>query len=237
MTDTIRPDPARRHRGRPRPRARRHRRRHRRATRWPLTPSPSRTSRTPFQVPGSATNVPSGVVSPTTVEEVQAIVRIANEHRVPLWPISRGKNNGYGGAAPQVRGTRDAVVPGHEPGPRDQRGARLRHRRARRELVRPARRHRGGRPRPRRLHRRHRLGRRRLEHARARPHLHAVQHRPGLALRLRGRPARRRPAAHRLRRAWTTTRPGRCTSAASGRRPPSCSCSPTTASSRRWATG
>ena len=22
----------------------------------------------------------------------------------PLWPISRGKNNGYGGAAPQVRG-------------------------------------------------------------------------------------------------------------------------------------
>ena len=59
----------------------------------------------PFQVPGAATNVPSGVVSPTTVEEVQAIVRIANEHRIPLWPISRGKNNGYGGAAPQVRGT------------------------------------------------------------------------------------------------------------------------------------
>ncbi|MET9387632.1 FAD-binding oxidoreductase [Streptomyces sp. NPDC002928] len=58
----------------------------------------------PYQFPGSATNVPSGVVSPTSVEEVQAIVRIANEHRVPVWPISRGKNNGYGGAAPQVRG-------------------------------------------------------------------------------------------------------------------------------------
>lgn len=58
----------------------------------------------PFQFPGAATNVPSGV-SPTTVEEVQAIVRIANEHRVPVWPISRGKNNGYGGAAPQVRGS------------------------------------------------------------------------------------------------------------------------------------
>src|SRR4051794_5938663 len=58
----------------------------------------------PFQVPGSATNVPSGVASPTSVEEVQAIVRIANEYRIPLWPISRGKNNGYGGAAPQVRG-------------------------------------------------------------------------------------------------------------------------------------
>lgn len=58
----------------------------------------------PFQVPGTATNVPSGVVSPTSVEDVQAIVRLANEYRVPLWPIGRGKNNGYGGAAPQVRG-------------------------------------------------------------------------------------------------------------------------------------
>jgi FAD/FMN-containing dehydrogenase len=38
------------------------------------------------------------------VEEVQAIVRIANEHRLPLGPIGRGKNNGYGGAAPQLRG-------------------------------------------------------------------------------------------------------------------------------------
>lgn len=59
----------------------------------------------PYQVPGSATNLPSAVVSPTTVEDVQAVVRIANEHKIPLWPISRGKNNGYGGAAPQVRGT------------------------------------------------------------------------------------------------------------------------------------
>nr|WP_274637180.1 FAD-binding oxidoreductase [Microbacterium bovistercoris] len=59
----------------------------------------------PFQVPGTATNLASAVVSPTSTEDVQAIVRIANEHRVPLWPIGRGKNNGYGGAAPQVRGT------------------------------------------------------------------------------------------------------------------------------------
>ena len=59
----------------------------------------------PFQVPGEATNVPSAVVSPTSVEDVQAIVRIANRFRIPLWPISRGKNNGYGGAAPQVRGS------------------------------------------------------------------------------------------------------------------------------------
>ena len=45
----------------------------------------------PYQVPGSATNLPSAVVSPTCVEDVQAVVRIANEHRIPLWPIGRGK--------------------------------------------------------------------------------------------------------------------------------------------------
>ena len=59
----------------------------------------------PFQVPGDATNLPSAVVSPTSVDDVQAVVRIANQFRIPLWPISRGKNNGYGGAAPQVRGS------------------------------------------------------------------------------------------------------------------------------------
>ena len=34
---------------------------------------------------------------PTTVEEIQAIVRIANEHKVPLWTHGAGMNNGYGG--------------------------------------------------------------------------------------------------------------------------------------------
>lgn len=58
----------------------------------------------PYQVPGTATAVPSAVVRPTTTEDVQAIVRLANEYRIPLWPIARGKNNGYGGAAPWVRG-------------------------------------------------------------------------------------------------------------------------------------
>ncbi|MGW8811536.1 FAD-binding oxidoreductase [Gordonia terrae] len=61
--------------------------------------------RDPFQFPGSETNLPSGVVSPDSVEDVQAIVRLANEYGIPVWPIGRGKNNGYGGAAPQVRGS------------------------------------------------------------------------------------------------------------------------------------
>lgn len=59
----------------------------------------------PYQFPGTATNLASAVVSPASAEDVQAIVRIANENKIPLWPISRGKNNGYGGAAPVVRGS------------------------------------------------------------------------------------------------------------------------------------
>jgi 4-cresol dehydrogenase (hydroxylating) flavoprotein subunit len=39
------------------------------------------------------------------VEEVQAVVRIASEHRIPIWPISRGKNLGYGGSAPMTSGS------------------------------------------------------------------------------------------------------------------------------------
>ncbi|MDB5718566.1 MAG: putative FAD-linked oxidase, partial [Sphingomonas bacterium] len=47
----------------------------------------------------------SMAIAPTTVEEVQAVVRIANEHKLPLWPVSRGKNLGYGMAAPRMAGS------------------------------------------------------------------------------------------------------------------------------------
>src|SRR5690606_13727465 len=39
--------------------------------------------------------VPSGAVAPASTEEVQAVVRIANRYRLPLFPISTGKNLGY----------------------------------------------------------------------------------------------------------------------------------------------
>jgi (+)-pinoresinol hydroxylase len=42
----------------------------------------------------------SGAVSPTTVEQVQAIVRTANKYKLPLYAISTGRNLGYGGSAP-----------------------------------------------------------------------------------------------------------------------------------------
>ena len=48
----------------------------------------------------SGRHVPLGAVCPRTVEEVQEIVRIANKYKQPIWPISTGKNMGYGMAAP-----------------------------------------------------------------------------------------------------------------------------------------
>ena len=42
---------------------------------------------------------------PTSVEEIQAVLRVANEHKVPLWTHGTGRNNGYGGPAPRVRGS------------------------------------------------------------------------------------------------------------------------------------
>jgi 4-cresol dehydrogenase (hydroxylating) flavoprotein subunit len=58
----------------------------------------------PYPLGDPAEFGPGAVVSPSSVEEVQAVVRVANELRVPLWPVSRGKNNAYGGASPRVAG-------------------------------------------------------------------------------------------------------------------------------------
>jgi (+)-pinoresinol hydroxylase len=49
--------------------------------------------------------MPCGAVAPDRVEQVQAVVRLANRYRIPLWPISTGRNLGYGGAAPRLSGT------------------------------------------------------------------------------------------------------------------------------------
>ena len=44
------------------------------------------------------------VIRPGTVEEVQAAVRIANQYRIALYPVSSGKNWGYGSRAPIADG-------------------------------------------------------------------------------------------------------------------------------------
>ena len=86
-------------------RARRIRRRRRRRA----TSSPSeadlREFRDPFAYETWDDYTASAVVMPDTVEEIQEIVRVANEHKVPLWTHGTGRNNGYGGPAPRVRGS------------------------------------------------------------------------------------------------------------------------------------
>ncbi len=41
-------------------------------------------------------HAPVGAVCPETVEQVQALLKIANQYKQPLWPVSTGKNMGYG---------------------------------------------------------------------------------------------------------------------------------------------
>lgn len=52
----------------------------------------------------AAKHTPSAVVMATTVEQVQAVVKICNEYKIPVWTISTGRNFGYGSAAPVERG-------------------------------------------------------------------------------------------------------------------------------------
>jgi 4-cresol dehydrogenase (hydroxylating) len=49
--------------------------------------------------------IASAAVAPDSTEQVQAIVRIANRHGIPLYTISTGKNLGYGGSAPAYSGS------------------------------------------------------------------------------------------------------------------------------------
>ena len=48
--------------------------------------------------------LPSGVVMPSSVEHIQGVLGICNRYRLPLWPISTGRNFGYGSALPATRG-------------------------------------------------------------------------------------------------------------------------------------
>ena len=58
----------------------------------------------PYPVKDHGYFAPSAILSPGSVEDVQAIVRIANETQNSLSPISTGKNNGYGGPSPRLSG-------------------------------------------------------------------------------------------------------------------------------------
>jgi 4-cresol dehydrogenase (hydroxylating) flavoprotein subunit len=73
---------------------------------WVLATDEDRETYLDIYAPGNEeAHAPSAAVCPSTPEQVQAVLRLANDHRMPLWPISRGKNFGYGGAAPVMPGT------------------------------------------------------------------------------------------------------------------------------------
>ncbi|MEY4760206.1 MAG: hypothetical protein RLZZ200_62 [Pseudomonadota bacterium] len=73
---------------------------------WVLATDEDRETYLDLYAPGQeASHAAAGAIAPGSVEEVQAVLKVANEYRVPLWPIARGKNFGYGGAAPRMSGT------------------------------------------------------------------------------------------------------------------------------------
>jgi len=61
--------------------------------------------RDPYDYRGSDAFTASAVVTPRSVEDVQAVLRVANQHRVPVWTFGQGRNNAYGGSAPRVKGS------------------------------------------------------------------------------------------------------------------------------------
>src|ERR1700738_5054333 len=68
---------------------------------WVLATDEDRDAYSDIYAPGPESEWPaSAAVAPASVEEVQAVVRLANEYKTPLWPISGGENLGYGANAP-----------------------------------------------------------------------------------------------------------------------------------------
>src|SRR6185295_14569514 len=73
---------------------------------WVLASDEDRDTYSDVYAPGTPDQWPaSAALAPGSVDEVQALVRLANEYRTPLWPVSRGKNLGYGANAPRMPGT------------------------------------------------------------------------------------------------------------------------------------
>ena len=75
---------------------------------WVLT-SPEdletyRDAYSPFRDEGDERLV-SAAIAPASTEEVQAVVRIAQRRGIAIYPVSTGRNLGYGGSAPNLSGS------------------------------------------------------------------------------------------------------------------------------------
>lgn len=49
--------------------------------------------------------MPSIAIAPKSVKEIQAILKVCNQYKVPVWAFSTGKNLGYGTTSPARKGT------------------------------------------------------------------------------------------------------------------------------------
>jgi len=73
---------------------------------WVLDTDEDRVSYLDLYAPGSEHQWPaSAAIAPGSVEEIQQVVKIANKYKTPLWTVARGKNLGYGTAAPRLAGS------------------------------------------------------------------------------------------------------------------------------------
>ena len=54
---------------------------------------------------GETGGLASAAVAPDRLEQVQQVVKIANAHKIPIYPVSTGRNLGYGGSAPNYSGS------------------------------------------------------------------------------------------------------------------------------------
>lgn len=57
--------------------------------------------RDPYAFSENFRYAPPGAISPSNASEVQAVIKLANEHKIGLWTVSRGRNLGYGAAMPR----------------------------------------------------------------------------------------------------------------------------------------
>lgn len=58
-----------------------------------------------FAIQPKDENMSSAVIQPDSAEQVSELVKSANKHKMPISPVSIGRNLGYGGTAPRLRGT------------------------------------------------------------------------------------------------------------------------------------
>lgn len=59
----------------------------------------------PFDIGNRDQHASSAALAPASVEELRAVLQVANRYKIPLWPVSMGKNFAYGTAAPKLRGS------------------------------------------------------------------------------------------------------------------------------------